>query len=229
MAHGSKTLTGAPADPGDGGAAALERGRRLFAAECRFVAGAATIEALPTAYLPEVAFAGRSNVGKSSLVNALTGRRTLAYVSQRPGRTQQVNFFELAGRLMLVDLPGYGFAAIGRAEQQRWSALIEAYLAGRATLARVCLLIDARLGPTSLDREAMGLLDAAAVSYQAVLTKADEVTPEALASLTAALAAELSRHAAAHPDIAVTSAKTGAGVPALRAAVAALAAPVALV
>src|SRR5206468_12103932 len=135
--HGS-AMSGQAAEA----AAALERGRLLFARECSFSAGAADAAALPPAGLPEVAFAGRSNVGKSSLVNALTGRRTLARVSHTPGRTQQLNFFDLGGRLMLVDLPGYGYAAVGRKQAGAWSALIAAYLKGRPSLRRLCLLID---------------------------------------------------------------------------------------
>ncbi len=205
--------------------AALEAGRLLFAAECRFVAGAATVPALPPPSLPEVAFAGRSNVGKSSLVNALTGQKTLARVSRSPGRTQQINFFELGARLMLVDLPGYGFARAGKGRVLGWTRLVEDYIRGRPTLARLCLLIDARHGPMAVDRELMSMFDKAGVSYQAVLTKTDKVPAPALAAAKSALAAELARHPAAHPDIEATSAREGAGIRELRARLAALAAP----
>ena len=204
---------------------AAEAGRRLFAQECRFVAGADRIEALPPIGLPEVAFAGRSNVGKSSLVNALTGRTTLARVSHTPGRTQQLNFFDLAGRLVLVDMPGFGFARAAKRKIRDWSGLIERYLRGRPSLRRVCLLIDARHGAMAVDRGFMQRLDAAAVSYQVVLTKCDKVKPAQLEERITTLAAELAQHVAAHPDIFVTSAHAGTGIADLRAALAALAAP----
>src|SRR5262245_41136958 len=168
-------------------AAVLERGRLLFARECSFSAGATTAEALPPAGLPEVAFAGRSNVGKSSLVNALTGRRTLARVSDTPGRTQQLNFFELGGRLMLVDLPGYGYAKAAKTKVEHWTRLTEDYLRGRPTLRRLCLLIDSRHGPLAADQAIIALLDKAAVSYQLVLTKADKTRGPALARLAETL------------------------------------------
>jgi GTP-binding protein len=203
--------------------AAEEKGRHLFAQACDFVAGAASDAALPPAQLPEIAFAGRSNVGKSSLVNALTGRRTLARVSHTPGRTQQLNFFSLAERLMLVDLPGYGFAAASKAKVAGWTKLLERYLKGRPTLRRVMLLIDARHGVKEADRPIMAMLDEAAVSYQIVLTKIDKVPHAALAHCTAATAAELAKHVAAHPTIHLTSAQDKLGIVALRAAIAALA------
>jgi GTP-binding protein len=206
-------------------AVAIEAGRRLFAQDCRFVAGSDRIEALPPVGLPEIAFAGRSNVGKSSLVNALTGRTTLARVSHTPGRTQQLNFFELGGRLMLVDMPGFGFARVAKKKIKDWTGLIERYLRGRPSLRRVCLLIDARHGAMANDRAFMERLDAAAVSYQAVMTKADQMKPAELERQILALAAELAKHAAAHPEIIATSAHAGAGIPELRAALAALAAP----
>ena len=202
--------------------AALEAGRLLFARECAFAAGAASAAALPPDTLPEVAFAGRSNVGKSSLLNALTGRTALARVSHTPGRTRQLNFFALAERLMLVDMPGYGYAEAPKAEIQRWSELIRLYLRGRASLRRTCLLIDARHGIKESDRPLMTMLDEAAVSCQVVLTKADKVRPAELAARLAAIAAELKTHVACHPVIHVTSAHTGAGIPELRAALAAL-------
>jgi GTP-binding protein len=204
-------------------AEAIEAGRRLFAKECRFVTAAADPGGIPEAELPEVAFAGRSNVGKSSLLNALTGRRALARISNIPGRTRLLNFFALGTRLMLVDLPGYGYARASRRQIAAWTALIDAYLRGRAGLRRVCLLIDARRGPSANDREMMGRLDAAAVPYQAVLTKADKVKGAELAALCTALGEELARHPAAYPEIAVTSAKDKTGIAELRASLARLA------
>ncbi len=201
----------------------IELGRRLFARECRFIAGAIALEALPPPGLPEIAFAGRSNVGKSSLVNALTGRKTLAKVSAMPGRTQQINFFSLGSRLMLVDLPGYGYSKVGKEKSALWTATTRLFLKNRPTLRRVLLLIDARRGPNAHDRAGMDLFDEAAVSFQAVLTKADKVGPDDLARLLESLGKELAGHVAAYPDIAVTSAYDGTGIPALRAGLAALA------
>lgn len=207
----------AEADP-----AARERGRVLFAGSCDFVTSVAKIEQLPAATLPEVAFAGRSNVGKSSLINALTGRRTLAKTSNTPGRTQQINFFDLAGRLMLVDLPGYGYASAPKAKVVAWTRLVELYLAGRPELRRTLLLIDARHGVKDVDRQIMAILDRAAVSYQLVLTKADKVGGAELSRRAAEVAAEAKRHAAAHPDVVATSAREHRGIDLLRAGVAAL-------
>jgi GTP-binding protein len=209
----------------EGDEAALEAARKLFAQECRFVAGAPNREAMPDAGLPEIAFAGRSNVGKSSLINALTGRKSLARTSQTPGRTQQVNFFDLAGRLGLVDLPGYGYARASKSRIKEWTAVVNDYLKGRATLRRALVLVDARHGLKESDRAVMRMLDEAAVSYQIVLTKIDRTSGEERGSLVADLAGELTRHAAAHPEIAATSAETGAGIPELRAVLARLAAP----
>lgn len=205
-------------------AAALEDGRRLFARECRFVAGAASAAALPREKLPEIAFAGRSNVGKSSLLNALAGRRALARTSDTPGRTRQINFFELDGRLTLVDLPGYGYAAASKRLVAEWTLLVRRYFAARATLARVCLLLDARHGIKEIDRAPMAMLDELAVSYQIVLTKADKLGAEELARVAAGVSAELAGRRAAHPEIHLTSALKGRGIAALRASLAAFAA-----
>ena len=203
----------------------IEAGRRLFAHECTFVAGVATIDGLPPDGLPEIAFAGRSNVGKSSLLNALTGRTSLARVSHTPGRTRQLNFFSLADRLMLVDMPGYGYAEVAKSEIAAWTALIRLYLRGRSGLRRTCLLIDARHGIKPTDRPLMDMLDEAAVSFQIVLTKADKMRPSALETLLAAIAKELATHVAAHPVIHITSAHEARGIVELRAVLAALAAP----
>ena len=210
---------------GSGSDEALERGRWLFAQSCTFLVSAATPDQVPEADLPEIAFAGRSNVGKSSLVNALTGRKTMARTSNTPGRTQLLNFFDLGGRLILVDLPGYGYARASKAAVRQWTGLTRQYLKGRPGLKRVCLLVDARHGPKASDLEIMALLDAAAVSYQAVLTKADKTRPKALADVIEKLGTELAGHPAAHPEIRVTSALKGSGIAELRAAIAALAAP----
>ena len=201
---------------------ALERGRLLFALPCRFVIGAARIDQAPDGALPEVGFGGRSNVGKSSLVNALTGRRTLAKTSNTPGRTQQLNFFDLGERLMLADLPGYGYAKAPKSNVDRWTRLVDLYLRGRVPLRRVLLLIDARHGIKDVDRRVMSMLDKAAVSYQVVLTKCDKLNAKPLEERIAATILELAKHGAAHPDVLATSTRTGAGIPELRSALAAL-------
>ncbi|HEX6441028.1 MAG TPA: ribosome biogenesis GTP-binding protein YihA/YsxC [Stellaceae bacterium] len=203
----------------------IEAGRLLFARECRFVAGAADAAALPPETLPEIAFVGRSNVGKSSLVNALTGRRMLARTSNTPGRTRQLNFFTLDDRLMLVDLPGYGYAEASKSAIQAWTRLMQHYLRGRASLRRVCLLLDARHGIKEPDLPIMRLCDAAGLSYQIVLTKTDKVGAAALPSILDGVSAELARHAAAHPEIQLTSAEKRRGIAGLRAALAAFAEP----
>jgi GTP-binding protein len=195
----------------------IAAGRRLFAREARFVAGAAEPSALPPETLPEIAFAGRSNVGKSSLVNALTGRRVLARTSNTPGRTRQINFFDLGGALMLVDLPGYGYAEASKAAVKRWTGLVRRYLQTRSALRRVCLLIDARHGIKEVDRPLLDMLDRAGVSYQIVLTKTDKLSPTALSLTAERVAAELASHTAAHPEIQLTSAEEHRGVAALRA------------
>lgn len=200
----------------------LETGRKLFAAEWDFFWASSRIDNLPPMTGIEFAFAGRSNVGKSSLINALTGRKSLARTSHTPGRTQQLNFFRRDERATLVDMPGYGFAAVGKQKVAEWTGLIHAYLRGRANLARVFLLIDSRHGIKDVDAEIMAMLDKAAVSYQIVLTKADEVKVAALAETRDKVAAAVTKRPAAFPDIAVTSSEAGTGIPELRAAVARL-------
>jgi len=202
----------------------LEAGRWLFAQDCIFLGAAVDDAGLPGGNLNEVAFAGRSNVGKSSLINALSGRKTLARTSHTPGRTRQINFFELGGRLVLVDLPGYGYARAAKTDARRWTALTRRYLKGHAPLRRVLLLIDSRHGLKDNDREIMAELDAAAVSYQVVLTKADKPARAALAATRDALRDELAGHPAAHPDCVLTSAHSGEGIASLRAGLAVLAA-----
>jgi GTP-binding protein len=203
----------------------LAAGRQLFAQQVGFVKGAAEPSALPPDRLPEIAFAGRSNVGKSSLINALTGRRMLARISNTPGRTRQINFFDLDGRLMLVDLPGYGYADAPKAAVKSWTALARHYLRDRAALRRVCLLLDSRHGIKEVDLPLMGMLDDAGVSYQIVLTKADKTDPGELAPVLEGLTAELARHAAAHPEIHLTSAVKRSGIAELRASIADFAGP----
>jgi GTP-binding protein len=204
--------------------AALEAGRLLFAAPCAFFFGAQKLEQLPAPGRPEIAFAGRSNVGKSSLVNALTGQHALARASHQPGRTRQLNFFNLGDRLDLVDMPGYGYAEAAKSVKEDWQGMMFAYLRGRATLRRVVLLLDARIEFKQSDFAVMELLDRAAVTYQMVLTKVDAMKPAALARKREATAALVRQHAAAFPEIALTSSETGAGIAELRATLASLAA-----
>jgi len=201
----------------------IEAARKAFAGPCDFVKGVVALDGLPPADRIEVCFAGRSNVGKSSLINALTGRKSLARASNTPGRTQEINYFDLGGRLYLVDLPGYGYAEAPRAVVAQWQALLRAYLSGRPTLRRAFVLIDARHGVKPVDAEIMALLDTAAVSYQAVLTKADKPRGGALATVIADVEAALKKRPAAHPEVLVTSSETGAGLAELRAAILALA------
>jgi GTP-binding protein len=208
--------------------AEIETGRKLFAGDWRFVAAAGTYEALPPMRGLEIAFAGRSNVGKSSLINALTGRNALARTSHTPGRTQELIFFAgptartSGDPLTLVDMPGYGYAAASKAKVKAWTALIHAFLAGRANLARVYLLVDARHGLKPVDDTVMRTLDRAAVNYQLVLTKADQVKASDLEARIAAINVALAKHPAAFPEVLATSARSGAGIPELRAAIARL-------
>jgi GTP-binding protein len=202
----------------------IARGEALFKGGCSFVKGVVKIDGLPDDGRPEIAFAGRSNVGKSSLINALTGRTSLARVSVTPGRTRELNFFLLGKHkeLYLVDMPGYGYARAPKAQVKAWTRLIGDYLKGRRELKRVFLLVDARHGIKDNDRETMKMLDEAAVSYQVVLTKSDKPKASELADVIAKVVAELAKHPAAYPEMIATSARTGTGIPELRAAVAAL-------
>ncbi len=201
----------------------IEAGRLLFAGPVTFELGVADMRQLPGTELPEVAFAGRSNVGKSSLVNAITGRKGLARASTEPGRTRELNYFRVGDRLRLVDLPGYGFAKAGKGDIKRWTSLTRDFLRGRPNLMRVFLLIDSRHGLKEHDKEVMDELDKAAVTYQLVFTKADKVKPTELAALTGQTAALIAKRPAAFPEIIATSSETGAGIEALRAEIAALA------
>lgn len=202
---------------------ALEAGRLLFAKECDFVWGAQTLDQIPEADLPEIAFAGRSNVGKSSLVNALTGRKTLARTSNTPGRTQQLNFFNLGGRLKLVDMPGYGYAKESKEKVEAWNDMVRRFLKGRVTLRRALVLIDSRHGLKPNDDEIMKMLDQAAVPYVVVLTKADKVKATALDAVVKGTQAGLKKHPAAFPEVHVTSSEKGMGIAELRASLAQLA------
>jgi GTP-binding protein len=204
-------------------AAEIVAAEKLFAGPCDFYWGAAAAGGLPPAGAPEIAFAGRSNVGKSSLINALTGRKTLARVSQMPGRTREINFFALAARLVLVDLPGYGYAKASKQLAAEWQQSIFAYLRGRAPLKRVVLLIDARRGVMDVDRAVLELLDKAAVSYLPVLTKVDQLEPDAGDEAVRAAGEEMRRHTAAFPAVIATSALKKNGLTELRLHLAALA------
>jgi len=198
----------------------LERGRKFFARETVFMRGVVDIDGLPDADTTEIAFAGRSNVGKSSLVNALTGRKTLARTSNTPGRTKELNFFRLEGpegRLTMVDLPGYGYARDSRERVEAWTELTLAYLLGRPNLRRILLLIDSRHGLKAIDLEVMAGLNEAAVSYQVVLTKADKLKPTERQKAQADVTVRLAKFPAAHPIVHLTSANTGDGIAELRA------------
>jgi len=205
--------------------ALVEAGRLLFASECRFYYAAQRLDQLPDPRGPEVAFAGRSNVGKSSLVNALTGQKALARASSEPGRTKQLNFFDLGGRLVLVDMPGYGYAQAAKAVKEDWQGLMFDFLRGRVVLRRVVLLLDARIELKASDHAVMDLFDRAAVAFQLVLTKIDGIKPDRRSRKLAEVQAVAGAHAAAYPEVIATSARTGEGMEALRARLATLAAP----
>ena len=201
-------------------AEALERGRLLFAGQVDFLKGVVAMSGLPPADRAEVCFAGRSNVGKSSLINALTGRKALARASNTPGRTQEVNFFTLGESHYLVDLPGYGFAEAPLAVVAKWQALLKSYLQGRQTLRRAFVLIDARHGIKAVDEEILTLLDKAAVTFQTVLTKADKIGDRDRAKVLEQVRSALRKHPAAFPELVVTSSETGEGIETLRAIIA---------
>lgn len=201
----------------------VEAGRKLFAGACDFMLGVVQLDGLPVEDGPEVAFAGRSNVGKSTLLNALTGRKNLARASNTPGRTQEINYFDLGGAMRLVDLPGYGYARASRKDVERWTALTRDFLRGRAGLRRVCVLIDSRHGLKPPDLEVMAMLDEAAVNYQIVLTKVDKIKPTILSQVEAKIVEAIARRAAAHPVVRSTSSETGEGIGDLRADLAMLA------
>jgi GTP-binding protein len=200
----------------------IEAGRRLFAANWEFFSAAGSFDSLPPMDGVEIAFAGRSNVGKSSLINGLTGRKALARTSHTPGRTQELIFFKGSGRLVLVDMPGYGYARAPKDKVAAWTDLIHGYLKGRANLARVYLLVDARHGLKPTDADVLEILDGAALSYQIVFTKSDQVTATELGLHLSETSTALTRHPAAYPDLIATSSRTGAGLPELRAAIARL-------
>jgi GTP-binding protein len=202
--------------------AEIEAGHRLFAGQWNFTSAASSVDSLPRMAGPEIAFAGRSNVGKSSLINGLTGRRALARTSNTPGRTQELIFFGGPHRLVLVDMPGYGYAAAAKTKIAAWTSLITNYLHGRATLARVYLLIDARHGLKDIDKTILDTLGEAAVSHQIILTKCDQIGTSELTDRMAAVAAAIRKRPAAFPDLLATSAKSGTGIAQLRAAVARL-------
>ncbi|MEO1242536.1 MAG: ribosome biogenesis GTP-binding protein YihA/YsxC [Pseudomonadota bacterium] len=202
----------------------LEAGRRLFAQAATFMLGVVKLDGLPDEGPPEVAFAGRSNVGKSTLLNALTNQKGLARASNTPGRTREINYFDLGDAMRLVDLPGYGYARASRSEVENWTRLTRSFLRGRSVLRRVCVLVDSRHGLKDSDGEIMDMLDEAAVAYQIVLTKTDKIKPTALAVLEDKTADAIKRRPAAHPVIRSTSSETGFGIDFLRADLAALAA-----
>jgi GTP-binding protein len=201
----------------------VEQARILFSGPCDFMMGVVSMAALPVEGPTEVAFAGRSNVGKSSLLNALTGRNNLARASTTPGRTQEINFFDLGGRLRLVDLPGFGYARAAKKDAKRWSNLTKDYLRGRPTLRRVCLLIDSRHGVKDIDADIMAMLDQSAVNYQLVLTKMDKIKESEAEEAAVKAAQTVARRPAAHPRVLLTSSQTGEGIAELRAELAALA------
>ncbi|ABA80250.1 YihA family ribosome biogenesis GTP-binding protein [Rhodobacter sphaeroides] len=202
--------------------ASREAGRLLFAGPCDFVKGVTTMEALPPADRIEVCFAGRSNVGKSSLINALTGRKALARASNTPGRTQEINYFALGPSRYLVDLPGYGYAEAPKPIVQRWQRLLKGYLAGRQTLRRAFVLIDTRHGVKSVDEEILTLLDRSAVTFQVVMTKADKVSQAEREAVLDQVRGALKKHPAAYPELVMTSSEKGMGIETLRTIVATL-------
>lgn len=204
-------------------AADVEAGRKLFAQGSEFLKGVVAMDGMPPADRLEVCFAGRSNVGKSTLINALTGRRALARASNTPGRTQEINFFTMTDSHYLVDLPGYGFAKAPVQTVEKWQRLLKAYLAGRATLRRAFVLIDARHGIKAVDSEILALLDTSAVAFQVVLTKADKVKAKDRENVLAQVRQALAKHPAAFPEIVLTSSETGDGIDTLRAIIATLA------
>ncbi len=199
-----------------------EAARKLFAGSADFVWGSDRIDSLPPMKHPEIAFAGRSNVGKSSLINAVTGRNALARTSHTPGRTQQLNFFTIGDRLSFVDMPGYGYAKVSKQKISNWTKLIEDYLKGRASLARVYVLIDSRHGLKDLDLDILTLMDKSAVSYQIVLTKADQLKGPEQERIVAEVTGQIARRVAAFPEVLITSSDTGVGIPELRMAILAL-------
>lgn len=198
----------------------IEQARKLFAGPCDFMLGVAALKQLPEALKPEIALAGRSNVGKSSLINALTGRNTLAKVSNTPGRTQQLNYFNLGDQLYMVDMPGYGYAKVSKSQREAWTQLIFDYLKGRPTLACVFILIDSRHGVKDTDIELMKMLDTAAVQYRIILTKTDKIKKSDLEKTSDKIIALLKKHPAAYPGLIPTSSEKGMGIPETRAVMA---------
>jgi len=195
----------------------LAEAQRIFRQECRFIAGADRLERIPPSNVPEVAFAGRSNVGKSSLINALTGRKNLARSSNTPGRTQQINFFDLGGLLQLADLPGYGYAKVTRAKAHAWNTMVSQYLRSRDNLTRLCVLVDGRHGLLAADFKALDIIDGAGVAYIVILTKMDKVKKDARAERMAEVEAEIKKRKGAFPKVYATSAEKGEGIAELRA------------
>ena len=203
----------------------LETGRHLFAQNCTFMLGVASLKQLPDDSLPEIAFAGRSNVGKSSLINSITGRNSLARTSNTPGRTRELNFFDLGGRMRIVDMPGYGYARASKSDVKNWNLLIKDYLRGRQSLRKLLILIDSRHGMKESDRELMDMLDDAAVQYNVIMTKADKVTKAILTDTHGKISGELKKRAAASPDVLTSSSAKKQGIEEIRAMLASMANP----